>query len=777
MTKNYDGSLTALATAIVAAGGTQLFDTDTLSGGSYAFTNANAGSGRTVTSTAVTVNDGNGGGNYNVSYANNTTSTINQAGLTLSSGDVTKTYDGGFAAAGTTVITAGSLYTNANSGTLDSISAASYAFTDQNAGSANKTVTVYGATINDGNDGGNYHVTYASNTSSTINKAALTFAGTVGRKAYDGNNIATLAGFSLSGLVGQETLGIGPTTATFSDQHAAAGKTVSIAGIALVDGGDGGLASNYSVSSSATAMAAIDPKLLEVHATVANKVYDGNISATLQSYGLHGLVGDETVTAVSAGSTTFANKTAADGKTVTISGIGLLNGAMGGLASNYSVAAVATTTANIGRADLNVVGVVAIDKVYDGGLGVSVNTSAAILTGKIGGDDVGVGTMTGTFADKGVGSNKVVTGSGFLLSGSDGVNYNLIQPAGLKASISARSLAISATGVDRIYDAGTGATVNLADNRIAGDVLAISSNAAFLDKNVGVNKFIGVTGITLDGADAGNYTANSSSAAFATVSKAALTVSAAAQSKTYDAGSVAGATLGDNRLGSDALALSYGAASFADKNAGTGKAVSVSGISVTGADAGNYSFNTSAAGTANITAATLTVGATGVNKLYDGNTLAQVTLSDNRLAGDNVSLTRTAATFADALAGKGKTISVNGIKIAAGADIGNYLLANTAASTVADITVLSARWVLPVLLPQPPAPQLAAQPAPQALAPMAPQQQLALPVLMASGAFPVLELPAELGGVTEPGTGTDDRPTGESKIEGSMIPPELSMLD
>ena len=46
-----------------------------------------------------------------------------------------------------------------------------------------------------------------------------------------------------------------------------------------------------------------------------------------------------------------------------------------------------------------------------------------------------------------------------------------------------------------------------------------------------------------------------------------------------------------SRRGDD-LTLSYATASFADKNVGTGKPVSVSGINVTGGDAGNYTFNT-----------------------------------------------------------------------------------------------------------------------------------------------------------------------------------------
>jgi hypothetical protein len=47
------------------------------------------------------------------------------------------------------------------------------------------------------------------------------------------------------------------------------------------------------------------------------------------------------------------------------------------------------------------------------------------------------------------------------------------------------------------------------------------------------------------------------------------------------------------------LTLSYSSADFGDKNVGTGKTVSVLGISISGVDAGNYTFNTTATTSAN----------------------------------------------------------------------------------------------------------------------------------------------------------------------------------
>jgi hypothetical protein len=87
---------------------------------------------------------------------------------------------------------------------------------------------------------------------------------------------------------------------------------------------------------------------------------------------------------------------------------------------------------------------------------------------------------------------------------------------------------------------------------------------------------------------------------------------------------------------------------------GTGKPVSVSGISISGADAGNYTFNTTASATADITARVLTVSATGINKVYDGTAVATVTLSDDRVSGDVFTTSYTSASFSDKNVGTGK---------------------------------------------------------------------------------------------------------------------------
>ena len=146
----------------------------------------------------------------------------------------------------------------------------------------------------------------------------------------------------------------------------------------------------------------------------------------------------------------------------------------------------------------------------------------------------------------------------------------------------------------------------------------------------------------------------------------------------------------DLRISGDDLTASYTTAEFADAAVGNGKAVSVSGISVSGTDAGNYSVNTEAASVADITGATLTVvGITAENKVYDGTTAATLILEgatvDGVVSGDDVTVDASgvAGAFADAEVGTNKLVTVGGLTLI-GADAGKYTL--TQPTTTADIT-------------------------------------------------------------------------------------------
>ncbi len=276
--------------------------------------------------------------------------------------------------------------------------------------------------------------------------------------------------------------------------------------------------------------------------------------------------------------------------------------------------------------------------------------------------------------------------TGISISGADIGNYTFNTTASTTANITARPLAIAATGINKIYDGNPTATVSLSDNKVSGDALTDAYTAAtFADKNVANGKVVSVTGISISGADIGNYTFNTTASATANITARPLAITATGINKVYDGNPTATVSLSDNKVSGDAVTDAYVAASFADKKVGTGKPVSVSGISISGTDATNYSLtNTTASATADITARSLTVTAKGIDKVYDGTTAATVTLSDNKVSGDVVTDAYIGASYVSANVGTNIKVNVSSISIS-GTDATNYSLNNTTASTSANI--------------------------------------------------------------------------------------------
>src|SRR5207245_152381 len=181
--------------------------------------------------------------------------------------------------------------------------------------------------------------------------------------------------------------------------------------------------------------------------------------------------------------------------------------------------------------------------------------------------------------------------------------------------IGARPITVSAVTDSKVYDGTTAsaATPSISSGTIAGGDTA-SFSQTFDTRTVGTGKTLTASGSVLDGNGGDNYDGT-----FETDTTAAPVI------------------LSDGRVPADSVTDSDTAASFADKNVGTGKTVSVSGISISGTDAANYSLlNTTASTSADISPRDLTVSATGINKTYDGTTDATVSLSDDRVAGDSV---------------------------------------------------------------------------------------------------------------------------------------------
>ena len=135
-----------------------------------------------------------------------------------------------------------------------------------------------------------------------------------------------------------------------------------------------------------------------------------------------------------------------------------------------------------------------------------------------------------------------------------------------------------------------------------------------------------------------------------------------AADKVYDQGVVAALSGGIIApISGDAVTLDVSGRSgvFADKNAGSGKSVTVSGYALTGADAGNYALTQPTGVTASITQLTLNLtGVTAASKTYDAQTDA--TISGGVIApisGDGVTLVNSGVSgfFADKNVGISKS--------------------------------------------------------------------------------------------------------------------------
>ncbi|PXA85661.1 hypothetical protein DMC18_22745, partial [Caulobacter sp. D5] len=232
---------------------------------------------------------------------------------------------------------------------------------------------------------------------------------------------------------------------------------------------------------------------------------------------------------------------------------------------------------------------------YDG----SVPSTSATITGLVNGDLAadawsGAATVSGA-TSRNVGIYVLTAGAGSLASD---LNYAFAYGTG-SLRIDPKVLTGALSADDKTYDRSTDATgvVTLA-GVIAGDTVAAAGTYAFDDWNAGSGKTVTASGVTLSGGDAGNYSLGGVSSDTADIFKKAITGALTADDKTYDrstdatgvvtlAGVIAGDTVG-----------AAGTYAFDDWNAASGKAVTASGVTLSGGDAGNYSLGAVSSDTA-----------------------------------------------------------------------------------------------------------------------------------------------------------------------------------
>ena len=325
-------------------------------------------------------------------------------------------------------------------------------------------------------------------------------------------------------------------------------------------------------------------------------------------------------------------------------------------ASNYSFAGFTTSTNNytIDKLALAGASIASSNNTYSSTLNPGAVTFTNIVSSGTGTDDVGstASVVTGSTSQSG---NPIVgtyaqTAANNSLRGTDAGNYSF---AGFTTStnnysITQKELAISVPGASRLYDGsntihytGQAALVGV----VSSDQVVINSGnvTGFVDKNVGVNKPVTYTGFTFNGNDASNYVLLANPASTAEITPKPITASGiAANDKVYNATTAAslnaasatltrGALSGnDNKVySSDNVSVdtSLAVGTFANANVGTAKPVTITGLALSGNDAGNYTVTDTSNATASITAKALTVSglSAAASRVYNGTLGATVT--------------------------------------------------------------------------------------------------------------------------------------------------------
>ncbi|MDR2253364.1 MAG: YDG domain-containing protein [Bifidobacteriaceae bacterium] len=265
-----------------------------------------------------------------------------------------------------------------------------------------------------------------------------------------------------------------------------------------------------------------------VTGTFVTKLYDGTVA--INPFGPAALVGVPAGQDVRLTAASFALASADAGAAVPVEVTA--EGITGEDAWRYrlgselrAVAADGLTQAvvDVAPRELPIAGLTAQEKVYDGGVAAALTGVATLGAGVVAGDQVSLtvsGTPVGEFADKAAGVDKPVTvdGAVFTLTGSGAGNYTLGEFPVLTATIKPKPLAVTGlTAQSKTYDGTVQANLSGTPGLdsaavVGGDSVSIAVAgapvASFATKDAGEDKVVTVSGLglSLAGADSGNYT-------------------------------------------------------------------------------------------------------------------------------------------------------------------------------------------------------------------------------------------------------------------------------
>jgi hypothetical protein len=511
----------------------------------------------------------------------------------------------------------------------------------------NGAATVYGYTPS---------TTSASANIGNITAAPLVVTAQADTRIYNGTT-ASGAAPVLSGT-SYDAIGTAATQ-TFDNRNAGTGKTLTAGGLVMADGNGG---NNYSISYVTNTAGVITPASVTVTAQADSRTYNGTTAS-----GAAPVLSGTTYDAVGTAATqAFDNRNAGTGKTLTAGGLVMADGNGG---ANYTVSYVNNTAGVITPAGV-VVTAQADTRVYDG----TVSSSAApVVTGATY-DAIGT-VATQAFDNRNAGTGKTLTASGLTFAdGNGGNNYSISYVTNTAGIITPASLTVTAQTDNRVYNGTTSSSAAPVVTGTTYDSVGTAATQAFDNRNVGTGKTLTAGGLVMaDGNGGSNYAINYVDNTTGVITAAAVTVTAQADTRVYNgtttsavAPVVTGATF-------DAIGTAATQA-FDNRNAGTGKTLTASGLLLTDGNGGaNYSISyvNNTAGV--VTAAPLVVTAQPDTRVYNGTTVSGVAPVVTGATYDAVG-TAAMQAFDNRNAGTGKTLTASGLVMADGNGGGNYIV-------------------------------------------------------------------------------------------------------
>ena len=529
----------------------------------------------------------------------------------------------------------------------------------------------------DGNNGLDYAVTTATNSTGVITAAPLTITAVTNTKVYD-STVGAAATPTFSGLKGSDS--ITNATETYDTKNTGTAKTLSVASYTVVDGNSG---LNYAVTTATNSTGVITAAPLTITAATNSRPYDATITAAAIPTA-SGLRGTDSITATE----TYDTKNAGTAKTLSVASYTVVDGNNG---LNYAVTTAANSAGVITAAPLTITAA-PNNKPYDATITAAATPTASGLKGT---DSITNATETYDTKNAGVGKTLSVA-SYTVVDGNSGLNYAVTTATNSTGVITAAPLTITAATNSKPYDATiTAAAIPTASGLKATDSIT-NATETYDTKNAGTAKTLSVASYTVvDGNSGLNYAVTTATNSTGVITAVPLTITAVTNSKPYDGTNSAAATPTSTGLkGSDALTATE---TYDTGAVGTGKTMSVATYNVNDGNGGaNYSVSTATNTTGVITALSVTPSVTAAGRPYDGTTTA--TVSTCTLTGvlttdlSSVTCSAAGANFTSASAGTW-TVNATGITLSGTPSI-NYVLSSTTAATMATIGKISASVTL-----------------------------------------------------------------------------------